>query len=143
ECPVPPGAPAARHGRPRPRRADGASPSAPPSLPLVAPPRIAHRRPCDHVRSPIDGFLSFAQEVPPPPPPATTFHRRLHVIFTRRYAHLFSIRTNGLSLKPRDRLPPSRLIHRGRLARENFCNLARWRENFFRALFRALFRAPF
>jgi hypothetical protein len=54
-----------------------------------------------------------------------------------RSAHLFSIRTNGLSLKPRDRLPPSRLTHRGRLARENFCNLARWRENFFRAPFRA------
>jgi hypothetical protein len=37
-----------------------------------------------------------------------------------RSAHLFSIRTNGLSLMPRDRLPPSRLTHRGRLARENF-----------------------
>jgi hypothetical protein len=30
-----------------------------------------------------------------------------------RSAHLFSIRTKGLSLKPCDRLPPGRLIHRG------------------------------
>jgi hypothetical protein len=43
--------------------------------------------PCDQarfslaLRYPVDGFLSFAP--PPPPPPATTFHRRLHVIFTR------------------------------------------------------------
>jgi hypothetical protein len=33
------------------------------------------------LRYPVDDFLSFAP--PPPPPPATTFHRRLHVIFTR------------------------------------------------------------
>jgi hypothetical protein len=28
-------------------------------------------------------------------------------------AHLFSMRTNGLSLKPRDRPPPGRLTHSG------------------------------
>jgi hypothetical protein len=59
------------------------------ALTLVAPPRIADRRPflatrprfSLALRNPVDGFLSFAQEVPPPP--ATTFPRRLHVIFTR------------------------------------------------------------
>ena len=36
------------------------------------------------------------------------------------FAHLFSMRTNGLSLKPRDRLPPGRLIHRGHGAPRKF-----------------------
>ena len=92
------------------------------------------------LRNPVDGFLSFAQEVPPPPPsPATTFPRRLHVIFPRS-AHLFSMRTKGLSLKPCGRPPPGRLIHGGHGApRIFFVTLRGGRKTFFAALCCALF----
>ena len=43
------------------------------------------------------------------------------------------MRTNGLSLKPRDRLPPGQLLHSGHGAPRNFLQPAQWRENFFRA----------
>ena len=48
-------------------------------------------------------------------------------------AHLFSMRTNGLSLKVRDRLPPGQLLHSGHGAPRNFLQPAQWQENFFRA----------
>ena len=55
-----------------------------------------------------------------------------------RAAHLFSMLTNGLSLKPRDRLLPGRLTHRGRASRaEIFCGLVWCQEDLFRGVFRA------
>ena len=42
--------------------------------------------------------------------------RTLAICSYPRPAHLFSMRTNGLSLKPCDRLPPGRLTHSGHVA---------------------------
>jgi hypothetical protein len=48
-------------------------------------------------------------------------------------AHLFSMRTNGLSLKPRDRPPPGRLLHSGHGAPRNFLQPSAAMGNLFHA----------